>query len=161
MEVVDMKVTIHEEPSVQRARRLRYRREVDRLDYLRTVRALASNMRQEDLAKHLGVTQPAISATLRKAREIPDLTPGFSGASPYEIAERYAAGQIDREQLIDELGRFPYAPTPRTDGYDWLTDDVANTTGDVGDALDDGLIDEDTYVAIQHRITEHRQTASS
>lgn len=59
--------TIHEEPSVQRGRRLRHRREVDRLDYLRTVRALASSMRQEDLAKHLGVTQPAISATLRKA----------------------------------------------------------------------------------------------
>lgn len=80
--------TIHEEPSVQRGRRLRHRREVDRLDYLRTVRALASSMRQEDLAKHLGVTQPAISATLRKAREVPDLPPGFSGASPYEIAER-------------------------------------------------------------------------
>lgn len=147
--------------SVRLARLLRHRRSVDRLDYLRTVRALSATMRQVDLAKELGVSQAAISTTLSRANEVPDVVPGFSGGSPYEIAERYAAGGIDRDALIDELGRFPYAETPKTDGVDWLVDDVPNTVGDVSRAWRDGLIDEDTYVAIHHEIARFRQTPVS
>ncbi|UNX53176.1 hypothetical protein MF406_09005 [Georgenia sp. TF02-10] len=148
-------------PSVEQVRRLRHRQAVDRLDELRHLRQLSATMTQTALAKALAISQPSINSALKRAATVPDVPAGFSGASPYEIAERYAAGLIDRDQLIDELGRFPYARTPTTDGYDWLTDEVPNTTGDIGDALDDGLIDEDTYVAIQHRISEHRQSASS
>jgi DNA-binding CsgD family transcriptional regulator len=154
-------MSIVEPPSVDQVRRLRHRQVVDRLDELRLVRQLSATMSQTALAKALAISQPAVNNALKRAAQVPDVPAGFSGASPYEIAERYAAGMIDRDQLIDELGRFPYAPTPTTDGYDWLTDEVPNTVGEVGDALDDGLIDEDTYVAIQHRIDEYRRTASS
>lgn len=152
---------VQETPSVELARRLRHRRVVDRLDYLRTIRALARTMRQEELARTLGVTQPAISATLKTASGVPEVLAGFSGASPYEIAERYAAGLIDRDQLADELGRFPYAPTPKTDGVDWVVDEVPNTAGEVRQAWEDQLIDEATYVAVAEAITRGGQTAPS
>lgn len=144
-----------ETPSIEQVRRLRHRQAVDRLDELRLMRRLSETMSQTEPAKALAIGRPAVSSALERAAEVPDVLAGFSGASPYEIAQRYAAGLIDREQLIDELGRFPYAPTPKTDGYDWLTEDVPNTVGDVLDALDDRLIDDDTYEAVQDRIDLH------
>lgn len=147
------------EPSLELARQLRSRRAVDRLDYLRTVRVLAVTMRQDELARGLGVTQPAISSTVKKARQIEDVLVGFSGASPFEIAERYAAGLIDRVQLVEELGRFPYAPTPRTDGVDWLTEEVPKSVGEVLEALHAGLIDPPLYEEIQDSIDACGQTA--
>lgn len=35
---------------------------------------------------------------------------GFSGADPYEIIQRYVIGELDRAQLLDELGRWEYTP---------------------------------------------------
>lgn len=154
-----MSTELHDAPSVGLARQLRSRRAVDRLDYLRTVRALTVTMRQDELARELGVTQPAISAAMKKAREVEDVPAGFSGASPYEIAERYAAGQIDRARLLEELGRFPYTPTPRTDGVDWLVEDVPKTVGEVLDALHAGLIDAELYEQVQNAIDTHRHTS--
>lgn len=144
---------------LDRARLLRARREVDRVDYLRTVRVLSASLRQAELAQALGVTQPAISATVKKAREVEDPLEGFSGASPYEIAQRYRAGQLTRAQLLDELSRFPYAPTPRTDGVDWLVADVPKTVGEVLDALHDGLIDAELYDKVQDGIDANGHTA--
>ena len=74
---------------------------------------------------------------------------GFSGADPYEIALRYAAGQLSRERLVDELSRWDYAPDrrpphPLDDGVilgDWKEYLVP--------ALDHGLIDDATYEAIR------------
>ncbi len=153
-------MSIVEPPSVDQVRRLRHRQVVDRLDELRLVRRLSATMSQTALAKALAISQPAVNNALKRAAEVPDVPAGFSGASPYEIAERYAAGMIDRDRLIDELGRFPYAPTPKTDGYDWLTEEVPNTVADVLHALRDGLIDDDTYEAVQDSIDAHGQTAS-
>lgn len=66
---------------------------------------------QRTVARALGVSQPAISRLLSQAevRGVKPLPEGFSGASPYEIAERYAAGDIDREAMIRELSAWPYA----------------------------------------------------
>jgi hypothetical protein len=77
---------------------------------------------------------------------------GFSGATPYEICERYAAGMIDRERLVDELARYPYVPTPRTES---LADDLLmtppGTWADVCDADRRGLIPEDVYGEVMAR----------
>lgn len=154
-------MTVIEPVSVEQVRRLRHRQVVDRLDELRSLRRLSATMSQTAIAKALSITQPTVNSALKRAETIPDVPSGFSGASPYEIAERYAAGLISREQLVDELGRFPYAPTPTTDGYDWLVSEVPNTVGEVGRALDDGLIDIDTYEAVQDSIDAHDQAASS
>jgi hypothetical protein len=154
-------MSILEAPSVERVRRLRQRQMVDRLDELRELRGLAETMSQPAIAKALAITQPAVNVALKRARTVPDVPEGFSGASPYEIAQRYAAGLMSREQLIDELGRFPYAPTPETDGLDWLVLEVPNTVGEVGRAWDHELIDEETYEAIQDAIDVHESVFAS
>ncbi|GED11307.1 hypothetical protein [Cellulosimicrobium cellulans] len=140
--------TTTENPDVRAVVRLRHRQVVDRLDELRLVRRLADTMTQTEIAQVLAISQPAVNKKLRAAARVPNLPDGFSGASPYEIAERYVAGQIDRDRVIDELARWPYASTPKTDGFDWLVEDVAGTFEEVGRALDDGLLDGDTYDAV-------------
>ncbi|WP_369745664.1 hypothetical protein [Paenarthrobacter sp. AMU7] len=75
---------------------------------------------------------------------------GFSGASPYEIAERYAAGDIDRDAMIRELSAWPY---PKNEGAaaaaaEWESTPYMDTPGsfaEVGRAFDEGLIDGDAY----------------
>lgn len=48
------------------------------------------------------------------------LSDGFSGATPYEVCERYAVGEIDRDMPIDEFTNYLYVPGGTTDGYDPL-----------------------------------------
>ena len=74
--------------------------------------------------------------------------PGFSGASPYEVAQRYAAGLLAREQTVDELSRWPYKPQDRTEGWDDLLLTVPGSFDDVISAADHGLIDDGMYEAI-------------
>lgn len=140
--------TTTQNPDVRAVVRLRHRQVVDRLDELRIVRRLANTMTQTEIAQVLMISQPAVNKKLRAAARVADVPDGFSGASPYEIAERYVAGQIDRNRLIDELARWSYATTPKTDGFDWLVEDGAGTFEEVGRALDDGLLDDDTYDAV-------------
>lgn len=64
---------------------------------------------------------------------------------PYGICQRYAAGTIDRDQLIDELTRWPYVQRGKTDGFDGLLVDPPGTWAEVTDALHHGLIDTETY----------------
>lgn len=141
-------VSVTKDPAVAAVVRLRHRQRVDRLDELRAVRVLSKTMSQTELAKVLAISQPSVNKALKAAAKVPDVRENFSGATPYEIAQRYAAGQIDRDQLVDELGRWQYARTPATDGVDWLADEPEGTFEEVGRALDEGLIDEDTYTAI-------------
>ena len=98
------------------------------------------------------MTQPSISSALRSAARVAEPREDSSGASPYEIAQRYSAGEMTREQTIDELSRWQYVPAPRTDGYDWLTDDPDGTWDEVRRALSDGLLDAEMYTAVQDRI---------
>lgn len=139
-----------EAPTVAKVRRLRHRQAIDRLDELRMLRALARTMSQTALARELALSQPSINGALKRAEQVPDIPAGFSGASPYEIAERFAVGDLTREQVIDELSRWPYDPAPTTDGWDTLIVDVpgTHTWEQVGRALDDGLIDDDIYDAV-------------
>ncbi|NMR20232.1 helix-turn-helix transcriptional regulator [Cellulomonas fimi] len=133
------------------ARRARSRNVVSRLDYLRELRRLAGSLTQVELARNLGVSQPTISSALKTASGLPEPRPGFSGAGPYEIAQRYAAGDLSRGQLIDELSRWEYRPWVATDGYDCTTGDEGEWGETVAVALRDGLLDEETYDAILDR----------
>lgn len=141
-------MTTTQDADVAVAVRLRHRQDVDRRDELRALRKLAATMTQTQIAKELRISQPAVNKRLKAAAQVPDVREGFSGASPYEIAERYAAGQIDRAQLVDELTRWPYAEQAKTDGFDWLVEEVPATFEEVGRALDEGLIDDETYDAV-------------
>lgn len=121
--------------------------EVATLDYRRSIKHLEQQGRtQVEIAHALGVSQPTLSSALKVARKVPETVPGFSGAGPYEICQRYAVGQIARETLVEELARWEYAPAPEPD---WLEDIVADpgpgSWFEVRDALHEGLIDAVIY----------------
>lgn len=140
-------------PGVAQVRRLRSRRAIDRLDELRAMRGLGEQYTQNALALELHISQPAVSKALEAAAAVDSVLPGFSGASPYEVAQRYAAGELSREQLVDELARWPYRPVDPGDGVDWNSY-VPSDFADVTRALSHGLIDDETYCAILTRQNE-------
>lgn len=77
----------------------------------------------------------------------------FSGTTPYEIAEQYAKGDINREELINQLSRWEYATKPGTDGHGSILVDPRGTFDDVAEAYLHDLIDADAYEAILYRVT--------
>lgn len=138
--------TIAVPEEVQQAARLRRRRDIDDIDYRRALRAIREKgYSQRRVADALGISQSALSQQLRGLDAVEPPREGFSGATPLEVCQRYAAGFIDRDQLIDELTRWPYAKRGKTDGFDGLAVDPPGTWGDVTKALRDGLIDAETY----------------
>ncbi|WP_431838587.1 hypothetical protein [Cellulomonas sp. Y8] len=149
-----MSTTVPQREVVNRARRSRLRAHLAQLDYLRDLAAASgSGVTQTEIARELRVTQPAISQSLKTATATPPILDGFHGATPYEVAERYAAGEITREQVVDELARWPYTPGDRGDGFDWTTYDPG-TFEDVTRARRDGLLDSETYDAVLERQDE-------
>ncbi|PRI12500.1 hypothetical protein B4915_00880 [Leucobacter massiliensis] len=142
------------------ARKARYRREVADLDYRRSiVRLKQGGLTQKSIAAMVGVAQPTVQKLLARAATVKMPAEGFAGADPYEICERYAAGLIDRAQLMDELTRWEYAPPARTNDYfDDLLFDAPGSTDDLERARRRGLIDEDTFYEVLDRI-EPRMTA--
>lgn len=132
--------------------RARRRKEIDELDYRRELRRLREHgYSQRDISKWLGIAQPSVLSALRTAAKVAMPLEGFSGATPYEICQRYAAGFIDRENLVDELTRFPYVKGGQTDGYDSLIVDPAGTWSEVEDAAHRGLIEDDVYEEVFDR----------
>jgi hypothetical protein len=134
-------------PEIAEVRRLRLCQRLDRNDEVRLTRRLVAQSSQRDVARALGVAQPTISVELKRFAHLAEVPEGFSGASPYEIAERFAAGQITREQLIDQLGRWQYRPLPPVAETDDLMMDTAGTWLEVEQANTDGLIDDAAYAA--------------
>ena len=158
--------TISTDSAIANARRARARRELGGLDYIRNVRAAVEILDQRDVARALGVSQPAISKLLSQAeaRGVKPIPDGFSGASPYEIAERYAAGDIDRAAMIRELSAWPYV---KNEGLaaaqaEWDSTPYPDTPGsfeEVGQAYDEGLIDGgayDTILAASDKVPESK-----
>lgn len=146
-------MTIADVPAEARAAMLaRRRKEMDELDYRRALRRLDQHgYSQREIAKWLGIAQPSVLSALRTAAKVPMPLHGFSGAAPYEICQRYAAGFIDRVTLVDELTRFPYVKGGQTDGYDSLIVDPVGTWSEVSDARRHGLIEDDVYEEVFNR----------
>ena len=146
-------MTIAEIPAEARAAmRARRRKEIDELDYRRELRRLDElGYSQTQISKWLGIAQPSVLSALRTAAKVTMPIEGFSGATPYEICQRYAAGFIDREKLVDELTRFPYVKGGQTDGYDSLIVEPAGTWSEVDDAARRGLIEDDIYEEVFNR----------
>lgn len=139
---------------MRRVRQLRARRAVDGLNELRLLAQLDGAMTQTQLARMLGVSQPSVSERMRRAAQVAPVRDGFSGASPYEIAQRYAAGLLGREQMMEELVHWPYEPYEPSDALDWTTGRLGEWE-QVATALDHGLIDAGTYDAV----LDHAQEA--
>lgn len=140
--------------AIDQARRALARADLGRLDYLRALQdAVQQGVGQREIARALHITQSAISQALTKAESkgVTAIPAGFSGASPYEIAERYAAGEIDRGEMIRQLSTWPYVKAlDHTEqlAAEWkaiLPPDPPGTFEEVGEAFDKGLIDGDAY----------------
>ncbi|GAB2454884.1 hypothetical protein HD599_003025 [Conyzicola lurida] len=129
-----------------RARALRLHLDLARLDYLRLLRRLAETLTAVEISDRTGSSPSHVSAALAEAADIAEPVAGFSGASPYEIAQRFADGQIPREQLVDELARWDYPLEQGThDDFDALVVSVPGSFDEVTDAAGHGLIDGATY----------------
>ncbi|MFT7765553.1 hypothetical protein [Clavibacter tessellarius] len=123
------------------------------LDYLREVRRLLdSGYAEAKLMQDLAVFEPADRDRIAAAREVPVEVDGFSGATPYEICERYSAGMLDRDRLVDELVRFPYVPRDEVEGYDDLVVNPPGTFMDVSRATTNDLLDIETYGEVVQRL---------
>ncbi|MGX1751421.1 hypothetical protein [Glutamicibacter protophormiae] len=125
--------------------RARQRMEVDALDYKRTLKAAADGMSQREMAALLGMSQPAVAKALQRAQSVPAVVGEFNAASPYEVCQRYAAGFIDRDELVRQLVVWPYKPTPWANEYGEYEESLEGTWEEVGDALRHELIDAATY----------------
>jgi len=144
-------------PPLSTVRRLRHRHIIDRLDYLRALRRLAATMTQSDLARELGITQPSVSSALKSAAKVADPPAGFVGASVYEIAQRFTVGELGRDELLDQLSRWPDPAQ-----FDRLTDpdDDHTPLPGLSRALRDRLLDEQACrVVLDRRKQLGRPTA--
>lgn len=130
------------------------REKVARINYLRHLRQLyESGLTQTDLARIADVSQPTISDLLERARvDAPDVRPGTHGGTAYEIAVRYAAGEIDRATLRRELIEWTYEKPGDPSPFQYANDAPPITEGgfnnQVGRALAEGLLDDGDYDAV-------------
>lgn len=124
-----------------------------RLDYLRGLRSLGQVLSAREIADRLRTGTDQVQQAMTTAAQIEDVVPGFSGAGPYEIAQRYAAGLLTREQLVDELARWPYPPDDTTDGYDDLLMSVPGSWEEVEKARSHGLLSTADYDTVRAQAT--------
>ncbi|MDH6293169.1 hypothetical protein [Rhodococcus opacus] len=129
----------------------RAREVVAHIGFLRNLRQLyEGGVTQTRLAEVNGVSQPAISQMLQRARiEAPDVRPGAHGGTAYEIAARCAAGEIDpatmRAELIGWEYDKPMAPTAYPDVDDVRPHAEGGFNHQVGRALTHGFLTDEDY----------------
>lgn len=130
------------------------REKVARINYLRHLRQLhESGLTQATLAEVENVSQPTISDLLKRAHiEAPDIRPGTHGGTAYEIAARYAAGEIDRATVRRELIEWTYekpgAPNPFPYANDVAPFIEGGFNNQVGRALSDRFLTDEDYDAV-------------
>lgn len=140
-------------------RRARVRKEAGdhllRVDYQRALlAAVSSGMTQRELAAVLKVRQPTVQEALERARaEAGEPVPGRHGATPLEVAERYAVGEIDRATMLAELTSWDYQPMAGVEAGDDLGTYVTGSFDDVVTAVGRGYLAEEDYDAI---VSAHR-----
>ncbi len=135
-------------PNARRVVRARARAELAPLDYNREIRAAAAVSTQTMVAELTHLSQPRINQIVKTTVE---QRPGFHGATPTEIAQRFAVGELSDRETIDELGRWEYVPLPKLDECDDLWEPGSGTWLEVENALSDGLITDEVYVEALHR----------
>jgi hypothetical protein len=142
--------------AIDAARGARARRDLGDLDFLRAlIAARAAGASERDIARGLGIPQPSVAGLLASAdrRAAAPIPPGFSGASPYEIAQRFAAGYIDRGRAAEELCRWSYAPDTARAAAEAEPDPTpypapAGSFYEIRRSFSEGLIDGRMYEAI-------------
>ncbi|MEU7222329.1 hypothetical protein [Streptomyces chrestomyceticus] len=126
---------------------------------LAALAAADAGVSHRDIGAKLGISHVAVGTLVTEARALPSVPEGRAGRGPLHVAMRYAAGEIDRDTLVDALATWPYASAGAlTEG---LHDDgaaltVPGTFDEVYDALVYGYFTEDEYDAILRRRAEQQ-----
>ncbi|WP_050671443.1 helix-turn-helix domain-containing protein [Luteipulveratus halotolerans] len=131
----------------------RIREDIARIDTQRAMlAAIAGGIRQQTLADALGVSQGAVSQRLKIAREATPPPDGFVGATPLEIAQRYALRLIDRPMMIQQLADWDYPPVDRSRALvEWNYIADPDQWDDVSTARERRLITDADYDEILNR----------
>ncbi|MDE9363985.1 hypothetical protein PZ938_00050 [Luteipulveratus sp. YIM 133132] len=109
---------------------------------------------QTRIARLLGVSPSAVNQRVQAARSMPPARPGFSGASPLEIAQRYAAGELEWAQVLEELARWPYEERQMVldDVTEWNVAGTGDAWSELGIATRRGYLTYEEYGQIQQRV---------
>ncbi|WP_342763048.1 ArsR family transcriptional regulator [Dermabacter hominis] len=120
------------------------------LDFKRSVLiAKSQGKTQAEIAQAARMSQSAVSQHLKQARNVAFPPDGFAGASPLEICERYAAGQISSEDLKSQLVTWDFPPMPQpSDIFDDDPLPPPGTWAEVEQALSYGYLSEELYEAV-------------
>ena len=120
--------------------RSRARSEIADRELQRAVHAArTAGATQIEIAKQLAVSQAAISKRLAQAE------PLDGDDSPYDVALRYAAGDVARDEMIAKLTAFEYQPATQSPAYDEPFVDVSGSLDELVRALDRGFLSEQDY----------------
>lgn len=122
------------------------RTELASIDFKRAIQEASQHIRQKTIAEWARLSEPRVSQIVHRTKRC---RPGFSGASPTEIAQRYAVGDIDENQAVDELTRWIYVPLPIADPFDETWTPGRGTWLEVEDAWFARLITDDMFAAIR------------
>lgn len=125
--------------------RSRQQLEMGKLDYQRALKRAKGVMTQVQIGQVIGMSQPGVAQALKTAQNTPEPLEGFSGATVMEVCQRFAAGQIDRAQVVEELAAWPYLPGPTYDEFGDSLGPVSGTFMDVLVATDLKYIDNEIY----------------
>ena len=129
--------------------RARVRQEVAELDYQRALVRAAQSHSQREIAQAVRLSQPSVSSALKTAQRVKMPEPGQRWATPYEVCQRYAVGELDRDEALRVLCAWPYVqPEGKADPWDDLMPHTEGSIDDVVQARGDGLIDDEMYEAI-------------
>lgn len=136
-------------PAVDPLATARAAKELAEIRLLRVVVREHDNGRsQVAIADALGVSQAAISKMLVRAR----LTPEVQDETPWEVALRYAAGELTREQMLDAFAAWPWTFSTFLDlDQAWPEQFVRGSWEDVGRAVRAGYLSEQDYEVVFER----------
>ncbi|NKS56367.1 hypothetical protein GS504_01895 [Rhodococcus hoagii] len=147
---------MNDEQLVADLRREKARETAAHIACLRRLRQLHERgFTPRELASITNDLETSIDNLLRRAPiDAPDVRPGSHGGTAYEIAARYAAGEIDREVALRELIAWEYErplPPPPPE-FAWCNDGAPLVEGSfniqIGSALQSGFLTDDDYEAI-------------
>lgn len=118
-----------------------------------------------ELASITNDTETSINDMLRRARiDAPDVRPGTHGGTAYEIAVRYAAGEIDREVALRELIEWKYEPAAEPSPFPWLNGGAPIVDGSfqnqVVRAKRAGFLSRDDYAAVFNALTDDTEPSA-
>ena len=144
-----MTVDLVERPGVDPLVAVKAAAELADLRRLRAVLAASQSGRtQTDIADKLGVTQPAVHGMLVRARHARDL---FT-TQPYEVALRYAVGEIDHDEMLATFSAWPWTSDQLLDTDNPLTEAfIRGSWSDLVRATNRGYVSSDDYRVIFER----------